>query len=168
MPRTTRFSGGIEQGLGSLVRVVTTYSYQRGSDLSRGLNVNPPIGGVRDDPAFANVIEVVSDAASRQHQLQLDANINPGALLPAFNGPRISFRRTTVFVNYTLARLSNNTDGPFAIPSTGDLTADWGPAPNDIRNRLYVNFNNQIVRNLLIGLNLSAIDSPAYTLLTGQ
>jgi hypothetical protein len=167
-PKTTRFSGGIEQGLGSLVRVVTTYSYQRGAHLSRGLNVNPPIGGLRDDPAFANIIEVVSDAASRQHQVQVDSNINPGALLPAFNGPRISFKRTTVFVNYTLARLRNNTDGPFAIPSTGNLAADWGPAPNDIRNRLNINFNNQIVRNLLVGLNLNTSNGPAYTLLTGQ
>ena len=127
-PRTTRFSAGIEQGLGKVVRVVTTYSYQRGSELSRGLNLNPLIDGVRSDPAFANIVEVVSDAASRQHQLQVDANINPGALLPAFNGPLVSWKRATVFVNYTLATLRNNTDGPFVLPATGDLAAEWGPA----------------------------------------
>src|SRR2546429_6950588 len=30
--------------------------------------------------------------SSRQHRLQIDANVNPGALLPAFNGPLISWR----------------------------------------------------------------------------
>ena len=167
-PRTTRFSAGIEQGLGKLVRVVTTYSYQRGSDLSRGLNLNIPLNGIRPDPAFANIIEVVSDAQSRQHQVQVDANINPGALLPAFNGPLISFKRTTVFINYTLATLRNNTDGPFSVPATGTLAEEWGPAANDVRSRLNFTFNNQVIRNVLVNFNLNTSSAPAYTLLTGQ
>ena len=168
LPQTTRFSAGIEQGLGKVVRVVTTYSYQRGSRLSRGLNLNAPVDGIRQDPAFANVVEVVSDAASRQHQLQVDSNINPGALLPAFSGPRISWKRSTVFINYTLATLRNNTDGPFSIPATGDLNAEWGPAANDVRNRLNFTFNNQIVRNVLVSFNVNTSNGPAYTLLTGH
>jgi hypothetical protein len=167
-PQTTRFSAGIEQGLLKVVRVVATYSYQRGSGLSRGLNLNPPVNGVRLDPAFANIIEVVSDAASRQHQLQVDANVNPGALLPAFNGPRISWKRTTMFINYTLATLRNNTDGPFSIPAAGDLAAEWGPAATDVRHRLNVTFNNQVIRNVLMSLNVNTSTGPAYTLLTGR
>src|SRR5262249_16806855 len=172
-------------------RVAATYSYQRGSRLARGLNLNPPVDGVRTNPAFANIIDVVSDAESRQHQLQIDANINPGALLPAFNGPRISWKRATEFANYTLAWLRNNTDGPFSVPATGNLAAEWGPAaaglapasgpllngipvggpliaPSDIRSRLNVAFNNQVVRNLLVGLNLNTSTAPPYTLLTGR
>jgi hypothetical protein len=168
LPQTTRFSAGIEQGLGKLVRVVTTYSYQRGSRLSRGFNLNAPVNGLRQDPAFANIVEVVSDAASRQHQLQIDSNINPGALLPDFKGKLINFKRTTVFINYALATLTNNTDGPFSLPATGDLNAEWGPAANDVRNRFNINFNNQIIRNLLVGLNVNASNGPAYTLLTGR
>ena len=61
----------------------------------------PPVNGVRPDPAFRNIVEAVSDAASRQHQLQVDGNVNPGAMLPAFKGPLISWKRTTVFVNYS-------------------------------------------------------------------
>ena len=167
-PRTTRVSGGVEQGIGKLVRVVTTYSYQRGSDLSRGLNLNAPINGVRPDFTFANVIEAVSDAASRQHQVQVDANINPGALLPDFKGPLISFHRMTGFINYTWATLRNNTDGAFSIPATGNVNEEWGPASNDVRSRLNLTFNNQIVRNLLVNFNLYTATAPAYTLLTGQ
>jgi len=168
LPQTTRFSAGIEQGLGKLVRVVTTYSYQRGSRLSRGFNLNAPVNGLRQDQAFANIVEVVSDAASRQHQLQVDSNINPGALLPDFKGKLINFKRTTVFINYAMATLRNNTDGPFSLPATGDLNAEWGPAANDVRNRFNINFNNQIIRNVLVGLNVNASNGPAYTLLTGR
>jgi hypothetical protein len=167
-PRTTRVSAGIDQGLLKVIRVSATYSYQRGSRLSRGLNLNVPVLGERPDPAFKNIIEVVSDAASRQHQLQVDANVNPGALLPDFKGPRIKWKRTTLFLNYTLATLKNNTDGPFSIPATGDLGAEWGPAAADVRHRLNLSFNNQIIRNLMVALNVSANTGPAYTLLTGR
>jgi len=167
-PRTTRVSAGVEQGLTRLIRVAATYSYQRGSGLSRGLNLNTPVSGVRPDPTFGNIVEVVSDAASRQHRLQVDANVNPGALLPAFNGPLISWKRTTLFVNYTLSKLDNNTDGPFSIPATGDLAAEWGPAAADVRNRLNVQFNNQVIRNVLVSFNVNGSTAPAYTLLTGR
>jgi uncharacterized protein (DUF2141 family) len=167
-PRITRVSAGIDQTLLKVIRVATTYSYQRGSRLSRGLNLNAPIDGIRSDPAFANIVEVVADAASRQHQLQVDANVNPGALLPAFNGPRISWKRTTLFLNYTLATLRNNTDGPFSIPATGDLAAEWGPAAGDVRHRLNVAFNNQVIRNVLVSLSVNGSTGATYTLLTGR
>ncbi|HTL46413.1 MAG TPA: TonB-dependent receptor [Vicinamibacterales bacterium] len=168
MPRTTRVSTGVDQGFVKVIRVSATYSYQRGSRLARGLNLNAPLDGVRPDPNFRNVVEVESEGASRQHQLQVDATMNPGALLPAFKGPLISLKRTTVFLNYSLATLRNNTDGPFSIPATGDLAAEWGPAVNDVRQRLNVTFNNQIVRNLLVGFNVNAATPEAYTLLTGR
>jgi len=190
VPRTTRVSAGIDQGFLKVMRVSATYSYQRGSRLARGLNLNPLANGVRPDPRFSNVIDVVSDAASRQHQLQMDATLNPGALLPAFRGPLISWKRSTVFANYALSSLRNNTDGPFSVPPTGDLAAEWGPATGgavafggpfgdgfgggpppltrDIRSRLNLTFNNQIVRNVLLGLNLNTFTAPPYTMLSGR
>jgi hypothetical protein len=168
MPQTARTSAGIDQQLVKVIRVSGTYSYQRGSRLSRGLNLNAAVNGVRPDPAFRNIVEVVSDAASRQHQFQVAANVNPGALLPAFTGPRISWKRTTLFLNYTLAKLENNTDGPFSIPSTGNLAAEWGAAGNDVRHRLNAAFNNQVVRNLLMSFSVNASSGDAYTFLTGR
>jgi len=168
MPRTERVSAGVDQGLFKVIRVAATYSYQHGSQLARGLNLNAPIGGLRPDPAFRNIVEVVSDAASWQHQLQVDANMNPGALLPAFKGPRISWKRTTVFLNYALTKLENNSDGPFSIPASGDLSLERGPAFDDVRQRINVAFNNQIVRNLIVSLNVNAASPNAYTLLTGR
>ena len=186
LPRTTRVSAGIDQGVFKVVRVAATYSYQRGSGLARGLNLNQPVNGVRPNAAFANIIEAISDAASRQHLLQVDANINPGALLPAFNGPLVSFRRVTLFANYVATSLKNNTDGAFSIPATGSLGDEWGPAAGnnapfmilfngvppppsvDIRNRLNVSFNNQVIRNVLVAFGVNTNTAPPYTLLTGS
>jgi hypothetical protein len=167
-PRIVRTSAGLEQELLKAVRIGATYSYQRGSRLSRGLNVNAAFDGIRPDPAFANIVDVVSDAASRQHQVQTDATVHPGALLPAFKGRLVDWKRTTLFVNYTWSQIRNNTDGPFALPATGDLLAEWGPAANDVRQRANVNLNNQIIRNFLVALNVNASTAPAYTLLTGR
>jgi hypothetical protein len=168
MPRITRLSGGVDQGFLKVNRVSLTYSFQQGARLARGLNLNAAVNGVRPDPAFRNMVQAVSDAESRQHQVLFDGNINPGAMLPAFKGPLISWKRTTLFINYQLTRLRNNTDGAFAIPATGDLNAEWGPAANDVRHRANIAFNNQIVRNVLVGLNVSASTGDAYTLLTGR
>jgi len=167
-PRISRVSAGVDQTMLKVVRIGATYSYLRGSRLSRGINLNAPVDGVRPNPVFGNIVDVISDGASRQHQIQLDANINPGAMLPAFNGPRISWKRSTVFLNYTLARLRNDTDGPFSIPATGNLSLEWGPAAQDIHDRLNLTFNNQIVRNLMISLNLNTSTGVAYALLTGR
>ena len=168
MPRITRISGGVDQGFRRVNRIALTYSYQQGERLARGLNLNAPVNGIRPDPAFRNIVQAVSDAESRQHQVLFDGNINPGAMLPAFKGPLISWKRTTLFVNYQLTWLRNDTDGPFAIPATGDLNAEWGPAANDVRHRANISFNNQIVRNVLVGLNVGASTGEAYTLLTGR
>jgi hypothetical protein len=168
MPRTARVSAGVDQQLVKVVRVSATYSYQHGSDLARGMNLNAPVNGVRPDPAFATVVNVISDAASWQHQLQIDGTINPGALLPAFKGPRINWKRTTVFLNYTLAKIDNNTDGPFNVPESGVLSTERGPAADDIRHRMNVTFNNQIVRNLIVSLNVNAQSGSPYTVLTGR
>jgi hypothetical protein len=190
-PRITRFSTGIDQAVHKVSRVSITYSYLRGSRLARGLNVNPMIDGVRADPRFANVIDVVSDAASRQHELRFDASINPGAMLPLpASAPRIKWKRTTVFANYTLSSLQNNTDGPFSLPPTGTLATEWGPANGgggssgtnipgliafggapttvDVRHRVNVNLNNQVVRNFVLSLGVTASSAPPYTLLTGE
>jgi hypothetical protein len=189
-PRITRFSAGVDQSIRKVSRVSVTYSYLRGSRLARGLNINPPIDGVRLDPRFANVIDVVSDAASRQHELRFDANIHPGAMLPlAPSAPRVNWKRITIFANYTLSSLQNNTDGPFGVPPTGTLATEWGPANGgsgssgtntpgviafggapttvDVRHRVNVNVNNQVLRNVVLSIGVNASSAPPYTLLSG-
>jgi carboxypeptidase family protein len=191
-PRITRVSAGVDQGLSKVTRVSATYSYLRGSRLARGVNLNAPVAGLRPDPAFATIVEVVSDASLRQHQLQLDASVNPGALLPLpASAPRVRWKRITVFANYSLLSARNNTDGAFSVAPTGDLDAEWGPAvgggggggfnfvpgvfviggganATDIRSRLNLAINNQVIRNVMLALNVNTSTAPPYTLLTGR
>jgi hypothetical protein len=108
--------------------------------------------------------------------------------LPA-SAPRLKWKRTTVFANYTLSSLQNNTDGPFSPPPTGTLATEWGsanggggssgtnipglisfggaPPTVDVRHRVNVNLNNQVVRNFVLSLGVTASSAPPYTLLTG-
>jgi hypothetical protein len=167
LPRTSRASVGIDQRLHRLVQTTTTYAYQRGSSVYRGLNLNAPVNGERPDPLFGNIIEVVPDARSRQHEVQFAMTVNPGALFPAFNAPLIKWSRATVFANYTYTKAKNNSDGPFATPATGSLAAEWGNAPFQVPHRFNVTFNNQFVRNLLAQVNFNTSSGSPYTIRTG-
>jgi hypothetical protein len=168
LPRNTRMSAGIDQRLASRLQSTLTYSYMQGATLLRGLNLNAPIGGLRPQPLFGNVIAVASDGSSHQHQVQVNLTANPGALLPAFNAPRINVKRVTLFFNYTFAELENNTDGPFSVPATGDLATEWGRGAGNVRHRFNIQLNNQIIRSLLVAFNLSANSGTPYTIRTGQ
>ena len=167
LPRSTRASFGIDRRFRG-TQVSTTYSYTRGGAIARGLNRNAPTGGVRPNAQFGNVIEVMSDASSRQHLLQNNLTVNQGALFPLNRAaPRISLKRVTVFLNYSLGSLRNNSDGAFAIAPLGDLDLEWGPANNDVRHRFNAGINNQIVKNLRVSLNFNATSGTPYTLRTG-
>jgi hypothetical protein len=167
LPRTSRASVGIDQRLHRLVQTTTTYAYQRGSSGYRGLNLNAPVNGARPDPLFGNIIEVASDARSRQHEVQFALTVNPGALFPAFNAPLVKWSRATVFANYTYTNAKNNSDGPFATPATGSLAAEWGNAAFQVPHRFNVTFNNQVVRNLLAQVNFNTSSGNPYTIRTG-
>ena len=167
LPRTTRVSLGVDRRF-KVVQANATYAYQRGGAVARGVNLNAPINGVRPDPRFGNVIEVVSDASSRLNQLQANISINQGALIPLNRAaPKISFKRVTWFINYTLAKSRNNTDGAFSVAPTGNLDLEWGPANNDVRHRYNLQFNNQIIKNLGIGIGWNANSASPYTIRTG-
>jgi hypothetical protein len=167
LPRTSRASIGVDQRLHRLVQTTTTYAYQRGSSVYRGLNLNAPIDGERPDLLFGNIIEVVSDARSRQQEVQFALTVNPGALFPAFNAPLIKWSRSTVFANYTWMNIKNNSDGPFSTPATGSLDHEWGSAPFHVPHRFNVTYNSQIVRNLLAQINFNTASGNPYTIRTG-
>jgi hypothetical protein len=168
LPRTNRASFGVDQRLHRLVQTTTTYAYQRGSSVYRGLNLNAPVNGERPDALFGNIIDVVSDASSRQHEVQFAMTVNPGALFPAFNAPLIKWSRSTVFANYTWMNIKNNSDGPFSTPATGSLRDEWGSAPFHVPHRFNITYNNQIVRNLLSQINFNTSSGNPYTIRTGH
>lgn len=169
MAKNTRVSAGIDQVLVSRWRAGVLYAHIRGTGLLRGVNLNAPIEGVRPDPTFSNVIGVVSDARMRQHTVTISTS-SGGPLAPPFGGAagrRWDFKRTSINANYTLGFLENNTDGDFATPPTGSLDAEWGPAANDVRHRLFVGVTTQALRNFNVSLNVNASSASRYTVRTG-
>ena len=167
MGRTARFSAGIEQTVTPNVRVNATYSKTSGSDLLRGANLNAPADGVRPNPAFANIVEVVSDARSRTQQLATTINVSLSAPSRGANQPLWNWRRTTMRLTYWLAKADNNTDGAFNVPASGSLLTEWGPVANDRRHRFAGSVNSQFLRNFSANVNLASNSGTPYTITTG-
>ena len=81
MAYAQRLSAGIAQTLSRRISANVLYSYGYRYSLLVGRNLNAPINGLRPDPTFANIVEVVSDASQRQHTLTAAPNVNN------FDGP---------------------------------------------------------------------------------
>lgn len=158
LPTAHRLAAGVDRALSPTMRVSANYTAGWGRSLLRPRNLNAPVAGVRPDPAFANVVELVSDAASSQHALNIGWNLT-----------LLQRRRTLLFFNYTLATNSTNTAGPFALlPHGDDLEREWGPAPGDLRHRFGGSFNMQPVSSLSVAVNASVRSGLPYTITTGR
>ena len=170
MVRNMRLSAGVDQTMSPRVRMGVNYWYTRGSGLLRGENLNAPVNGVRPDPAFVNVVQVVADAASRQHILSANASISLSAPSPALNGPRWNWKRTSFNVNFSTGRAENNTDGAFSLPASGSPAGEWGhTAFGEVRRRRFnMGINTSAFKNLNANINLNASTGTPYTITTGR
>ncbi|HUR19520.1 MAG TPA: hypothetical protein VMZ90_01845, partial [Vicinamibacterales bacterium] len=168
LPRSVRFSGGVDQQIGTRARVSSTYSYTKIDRSFRGENLNAPVNGVRPNPGFNNVVNVLSDGQGRQHQVIASASWQFAAPTPALQRERFNIRRGGLNVSYFFQRARNNNEGPFQPPSTGDLTNEWGPAFGDIRHRVNVGLTTQALRNLSANLSFSGSSGQAYNITTGR
>ena len=167
MVRNMRLSTGADYALSPFTRFGVTYAHINGSGLLRGLNENAPVNGIRPNPVFGNLIEVVGDATSRQDTL--NAYMQVALTAPSMSPPkeRWNWKRTNFGFNYGLGRLDNNTDGAFAVPATGSLAAEWGPASNDVRQRLNMYFGAGWLRNFNANLSASYASGSPYAIRTG-
>lgn len=174
LARNKRLSLGVSQRILKRLSLGVTYADTRGSHLLVGDNLNAPVDGVRPDPAFANIIETVSDASARSKTLSLYANVSlsqslAGPLGVAGSQKFFDWRRNLgMYTSIYWARSENNTDGAFAVPATGDLAAEWGPAPSDIRNRWRLSVFSGMIHNLNINLSFSGSSARPITIRTGQ
>ena len=169
MVRNTRISAGIDETLSPRVRISATYAHTKGSGLLRGENLNAPIGGVRPDPDFVNIVKVAADAASRQHTLNANASVSLAPPSPALSGPRWNWKRTSFNVNYSTGRVENNTDGAFSLPFTGTPAGEWGQVPGEIRrHRFNMGINSSALKNLNANLNFNASTGTPYSITTGR
>ena len=167
MARNVRLSTGVDYVPSAFTRFGVTYAHVTGTGLLRGQNLNAPVNGLRPDPAVGNLVEVLGDARSRQHTLNGFMQVFLTAPSMAPPKERWSWKRTNFGVFYTLGTLDNDTDGAFAVPSTGSLAAEWGPAQNDVRHRFSTFFGAGWLKNFNANLNINYASGSPYTIRTG-
>jgi Carboxypeptidase regulatory-like domain len=157
MPSFLRANVAVERTVGNAVRLMMGYSHGRGQNLLRGRNLNAPDAfGVRPDPDAGNVTQVESTARSASHMLFTSLNLT------------LPWHRTNLFVNYSLARSRNDTDGPFSLPANNfDVASEWGAAPNDGRQRVSGLFNMDLWRGLKLSTTVNGSSGLPYNVTTG-
>ncbi|HYN10386.1 MAG TPA: TonB-dependent receptor [Vicinamibacterales bacterium] len=167
MGRNTRVSAGLQQAVTSKFSVGATFSDIRGDGILRGRNLNAPVNGVRPDPAFANVIQTVSDARLRTRSVSTNAGLS--FFTPTPNNTRFFDwkRNLGLYGNYTWSRARNNSDGTFSLPATGSLDAEWGPSNGDVRHRGNISISTGLIKNFNGSIDFSMSSAPPITIRTG-
>jgi hypothetical protein len=168
LPRYGRASLGLSRTINRMVSVSAVYAYTRGIGLFVGENLNAPVGGVRPDSQFANVIQAVSGGKSQGHSLDSSVTLNLAGLgTNPTTGRFWQWRRgLRLSGSYTLGRQRNNTEGAFAVPAT-DLEFEWGPSSGDIRHRGSISFGTAAVRGLSASMSLNGSSRRPLTIRTG-
>jgi hypothetical protein len=148
-PRVTRVSAGFEQTLGPLGRLNASYTYERGTHRLRGHNLVSARGG--------RSFEVRSDARSEAHTLRADVMLGaPG-------------RRAGAVVGYLHQDSRNEADGPLSLPADeGDLAAEWGPAPDDVRHRWFGFGHWKVVGRLRVSGQAFVQSGAPWSAITGR
>ena len=168
LPRALRYSAGIDQQIVQGFRFNALYNYINESHTPRGRNLNPIVNGVRADPAFANIIQTVTDALLLRHEFYLNWNwalAPPGA---ATNRARWNWRRIGGTGTYQWIRARRNAQNAFDVPPTGNLDDEWGPGPADLPYWLSMNVVSSQLRNLNVSVTWQANDGYPYMETTGR
>ena len=163
--RNLRYSAGVDQVLTSRIRLNVLYNYLHFQQRPRGVDRNAAVNGVRPDPAFANVIESVTDTEIRRHDLSLNAIINLAA--PAANQARFNWKRVTLNAGYTLTRARTNSANFFEVSPSGDPEDDWGIGPEDTPYRVQILATSNQLRNLTANVTYLANAGQPYNWTTG-
>ena len=147
---------GFEKPLAPWADFRTDYMMTRGFSTLRSVNVNAPVDGLRPEPAYGNISEIQSsgERAMDRFTLALNARYIP--------------RRILGMVMYQLASVRNYADSPTMLPADStNPDADWGPAAQDVRHRLFFNFNTPLGRGVRMGLNAQGSSALPYNITTG-
>lgn len=149
-------SFGLEKPLTPWADFRTDYMWTRGYNTLRSVNINAPANGVRPDAAFGNITEIQSSGKRATDRLTM--------VLSARYMPR----RMLGMVMYQLSSSRNSADSATMLPADStNPDADWGPSAQDVRHRIFFNFNTPLARGVRMGLNVQGASALPYNIITG-
>lgn len=156
LPSSHRLNLGADRQLTANMRVSGSYTWGWGVGELRGRNLNAPVGGVRPDPTFANVVQLVSDAESTFHSVNVGWNLT-----------QPDWKRSFFALNYTWTDSQTNTTGAFALPANGDnLETEWGE--DRPRHVASASMNISPIEGLNLNLNAKGSSGSPYNITTGK
>jgi len=149
-------SVGFERPLTGWADLRADYMWTRGYNTLRSINANAPVNGVRPDPAVGNISEIQSTGKRAADRATLALNM------------RYAPRRILGMVMYQFGSQRNYADSALSLPSdSNNPDADWGPAAQDVRHRIFFNFNSPIGNGVRLSLGLQGSSALPYTITTG-
>jgi hypothetical protein len=147
-PQATRLSFGLERSIGSILRLNAEYSYARGASQLRARNLAHDGG---------RLFEVRAEGRARTHMVRVDAMIG---------GPG---RRAGAMLGYIFRFSRNEADSPLAIPADdSNLAAEWGPAADDVRHRLFGFGHCRVAGRLRVSGQVFAQSGAPWDAITGR
>jgi hypothetical protein len=156
-PTIQQASIGFDRQLTPIIGLRADYMWTRGTNTLRSVNVNAPLAdGTRPDPSAGNVSEIRSDG--RRATDRITAGVN-------FRVPNARFFGT---VMYNWSNTRNFADSPLSLPAdSNNPDADWGPAAQDVRHRMFILANAPLLYGIRAGLNVQASSALPYNITTG-
>ena len=149
-------SVGLERPLTSWADLRADYMFTRGHDTLRSINVNAPVAGVRPDPTVGNISEIQSSGKRASDRATVALNM------------RYAPRRIFGMVQYQLGSSRNYADGATALPSDSlNPGLDWGPSAQDVRHRIFFNFNSPVGRGVRLSLGMQGSSALPYNITSG-
>lgn len=166
LPRTIRYSAGIDQVISPMFRINVLFQYARQAHLFRGFNRNAPQRGVRTDPSVANVIEMTPDASGGWRFLDVNATFNLGAGASSARQQAVNWRRLTLSAFAQIGDEQTNTEGPFMPPASGVTATEFGPTGEPHR-RFNLSVTSSQVRNITANVTWAVVSGQPYNITLG-
>lgn len=158
MPYVHQFSIGAERTFREALTVQGSYMRHDGRNQLRSINVNAPDeAGVRPNPDVGTITQLDSTGRLNVNRLAVNANY------------RIPSSRTMLGTFYILSSTKNHADGPLSLPADSrNPDAEWGPAAQDARHRLFTMFNFPLPKGVRGNIMSQAQSGLPYTVITGR
>ena len=158
LPFVEQASIGIDRPVGEFLTLQTSYQRQRGHNQLRSRNINAPDEfGMRPDPTAGTITQIESTGRMANDRLTVNANY------------RVPQRNVFFNVGYTLASVKNHANSATSLPANSyDPDAEWGPASQDIRHRIFATANYTFPLGIRVNLTNQFNSAPPYTLTTGS